>query len=90
MSIKAFFVDEHNRKKIDIFGDSLGEIESYIDLAILASKMNKFASRLVSLQKRQKKVSPIPERYGGAYFGVHASIKHVGRADNYLLLDRIN
>lgn len=44
------FADDHHRKKIDSLGDPLAEIESYIDFAALAAKVDRVAPRPVSPQ----------------------------------------
>lgn len=44
------FADEQHRKKIDTLGDPLTEIESHIDFAALAAKIDRVAPRPVSPQ----------------------------------------
>lgn len=44
------FADEHLRKKIDMLGDQIFEIESRIDFAALAAEINRFAPRPASPQ----------------------------------------
>ncbi len=42
------FADELHRKKIDSFGVSLAEIESYIDFVALATEVDRIAPQPVS------------------------------------------
>jgi IS5 family transposase len=44
------FVDEHHRQKIEMLGDPLTEIESYIDFASLAAEVKASVPRPVSRQ----------------------------------------
>jgi len=48
------FVGEHHRKEIDLLGNLLVEIESYIDFAALVPEMDRAAPRTVSVSARER------------------------------------